>query len=85
MGERLKQEGIRFGVNIASLVGHTDMEVPEEYRLGFQKWVDESGKEAHACYCIQDEAWAGLRGGGPAGCMPLPDRNAFSWTTISEV
>ena len=57
MGERLKQEGIRFGVNIASLVGHTDMEVPEEYRLGFQKWVGESGKEAHACYCIQDEAW----------------------------
>lgn len=57
MGKRLKEEGIRFGVNIATLVGHTDMEVPKEYRLDFQKWVDENGKEACACYCIQDEAW----------------------------
>ena len=30
MGERLKQEGIWFGVSIVCLVGRTDMEVPEE-------------------------------------------------------
>lgn len=57
MGKRLKKEGIRFGINIASLVGHTDMAVPEEYRLNFQKWVGDDGSPAHACYCILDEAW----------------------------
>lgn len=57
MGKRLEKEGIRFGVNIASLVGHTDMDVPEEYRLHFQKWVGDDGKQAHACYCILDEKW----------------------------
>ena len=84
MGERLKQEGIRFGVNIASLVGHTDMVVPEEYRLGFQNgWVTAEKKLMPATASRMRPGRITRR--RSAGCMPLPDRNAFSWTTISEV
>lgn len=57
IGKRLKEAGIHYGINIASLVGHTDMEVPERFRLGFQPFVGDDGKEACACYCILDEEW----------------------------
>lgn len=57
MAIRLKEAGIRYGINIASLVGHTDMEVPDEYRMDFQKFVGDDGREAAACYCILDERW----------------------------
>lgn len=57
IGERIREQGIRFGINIASIVGHTDMDVPEAYRMEFQKFVGSNLKEANACYCILDEKW----------------------------
>lgn len=57
MGERFAEEKIHYGVNIASLVGHTDMKVPAEYCLDIQKYVGDDLQEAHACYCILDKKW----------------------------
>lgn len=57
IGKRLKDAGIHYGINIASLVGHTDMEVPEGFRLGFQPFVGDDQREALACYCILDQEW----------------------------
>ena len=57
MSGQLKEAGIHFGINIASLVGHSDMEVPDDYRMDFQRFVGDDGKEAAACYCILDKRW----------------------------
>lgn len=57
IGSALKTAGIRYGINIASLVGHTDMDLPAEYRLGFQSFVGDDLKDTAACYCILGQEW----------------------------
>lgn len=57
MGETLRAAGIRFGINIASLVGHTDMNVPQAYQLNCGRFVGDDLQEANSCYCILDESW----------------------------
>lgn len=57
MASVLRKHGVGVGVNIASIVGHSDADVPSHLKLPFQKVVDDELKEAHACYCILDTKW----------------------------
>lgn len=57
MAPELRKEGIGVGINLASIVGHSDMDVPEEWKLPFQHLVHDNLKESRACYCILDSAW----------------------------
>ena len=57
MGQRLKEVGIDYSVNIATIVGHADAPVPQEMVLPYQKFVGEDLIERHAIYCIGDEDW----------------------------
>lgn len=57
MGQRLREAGIDYSVNIATIVGHADAPVSESMVLPFQKFVGEDLRERIAVYCIGDEAW----------------------------
>ena len=57
MGQRLREAGIDYSVNIATIVGHADAPVSEAMVLPFQKFVGEDLRERNAVYCIGDEGW----------------------------
>jgi hypothetical protein len=57
MARTLREHGVRFSVNIATLIGHEDADVPASMILQHQKFVGENLKPAQANYCILDEAW----------------------------
>lgn len=57
MADTLRDNGIRFSINIATLAGHNDADVPPEMILPYQKFVGDNLKPAKANYCILDEAW----------------------------
>lgn len=57
MAKRLRNAGISYGINLATIVGHSDTPIPDEYQLPYQKFVGENLKEANACYCILDSNW----------------------------
>lgn len=57
MAERLRESGIAYSVNLATLIGHADARVEEAWVLPYPKFVGDDLREAHACYCILDEGW----------------------------
>ncbi len=57
MGQRLREAGIDYSVNIATIVGHADAPVSESMAFPFQKFIGEDLKECNAVYCIGDEDW----------------------------
>jgi len=57
MARELRKKNIEYSINIASLIGHGDANVRDEYVLPYQKHVGENLKEARAVYCMLDEGW----------------------------
>ena len=57
IAQQLKEVGIDYSINIATIVGHSDAFVSDEMVLPFQKFVGEDLKERHAVYCIGDTDW----------------------------
>jgi hypothetical protein len=57
MAVELRRHNICFGVNIATLVGHSDTWITEPYLLPYQRFVGSNLKPAHACYCLLDKGW----------------------------
>ncbi len=56
IGKALRAEGIEYSVNIATLVGHSDMGYSNS-ALPFHPFVGEDLKPASAVYCIMDADW----------------------------
>ena len=57
IAQQLKEVGIDYSINLATIVGHSDALVSDEMVLPFQKFVGEDLKERHAVYCIGDANW----------------------------
>ncbi len=57
MAGTLRSHGIVYSINLATLIGHSDARVEDEWVLPFQKFVGDDLREAHANYCILDEGW----------------------------
>lgn len=57
IGERLRREGIGFGINLATIAGHCDAKLPPALTLPYTKFVSESLQPNHSTYCLLDEGW----------------------------
>lgn len=55
--KKLREKGIEFSVNIATIIGHSDAPVPNDQKLPFTRFVGEDKKQSDAVYCMSDENW----------------------------
>ncbi len=53
----LNQHGIKFSINIATIVGHCDARLSEDMTLPYTKFVDSTLMPNESTYCIMDQGW----------------------------
>ncbi len=53
----LREKGIIFSINIATIVGHCDAELAPEQQLPFSHFVGADLKERQSNFCIMDPEW----------------------------
>lgn len=57
IAKRLKEEGIGYSINIATLVGHCDSPLDEDELIDAVHWTSETLIPNDSTYCIMDTSW----------------------------